>query len=193
MWGSTAHDLVKVLPEMQLIVNRDGKLCASVLDFSILLSWRCSESRPYCGPPPCTNLRQCGGGILNANEKMLQRVCCCCASTKAKGCSIVKYVGVSVSPLMLWRRKCMLSAWRLSIGKMIDFLLKLFWCRVVVTWESLIHKLWVGNREGGKTCFPPRREKALTVQLCSGLNKRNSAHVVFISDAPLKCLQVLGL
>lgn len=105
----------------------------------------------------------------------------------------VEHGGVSAPPLMFWQRKLLLSALWLSIGKMIDFLLELFWYQVVVTWEGLIHKLWVGNREGGEIWFWPWREETLTVQLCSGLNKRNSAHVVFISDAPLKCFPVLGL
>lgn len=105
--------------------------------------------------------RQCRGGVPKANEKMLQRMRCCCASTKAKGCNIVKCVGVLVSTLMFWRRKRRHSALQLSIGKMIDFLLKLFWYQVVVTWESLIHKLWVGNRGGEETCFSPVERRLL--------------------------------
>lgn len=97
--------------------------------------------------------RQCGEGAPKATEKMLQQMCCCCASTKAEGCSTVKHMAVSVSPLRIRWRKCMLSAFQLSTGKMVDFLLKLFWYQVVVTWESLIHKLWVGNREGGGDFF----------------------------------------
>lgn len=87
----------------------------------------------------------------------------------------------------------MLSAFWLSIGKMIDFLLKLLYTKWWLPEKaSFINCGWV-TEDGSKTWFLPHREKAVTVWLCSGLNKRSRAHVVFISDAPLKCLQVLGL
>lgn len=54
-------------------------------------------------------------------------------------------VGVWVLLLMFWWSRHS-SLPFCSIGKMIDCLLKLLWCKVALTWESLIHKLWVGNR-----------------------------------------------
>lgn len=198
LWGSIPHYLVKVCIEMELIAYRDGKLCASVSDFSVFLGQCCSKSRLCCGASPCTNLSSCSSRD-NAEEVSQKQIkTCyseCAAAAQAQRPKTAALSNVWVFQCCHWcfGKGNMLSALWLSIGKMIDFLLKLLWYQVAVTWESLIHKLWVGNRGGEEIWFFPHGEKALTVQLCSGLSKTNSAHVVFISDAPLKCLQVLGL
>lgn len=100
-------------------------------------------------------------------------------------------MGVWVLPLMFWWSRHMLSAFLLE-----RWLISSWNCPNAKWWipekASFINCAWV-TEDGSKTWFLPRREKALTVWLCSGLNERSGAHVVFISDAPLKCLQVLGL
>lgn len=187
IWRATIHYLVTVFPEVQSLWTEMGKY--------ILWSWiSVSSSIDFAQKPGLAVSYVLVQICLNAAPDIMQR-----RHPKSKQRNPTANVlllcmkeGQELQYCYMWGCFGALCL-TLSLGKMIYFLLKLFWYQVAVTWVSLILNLWVGNQGGGQTCFSLSREKVCTVELCSELNKRSSAHVVFISDAPLKCLQALGL
>lgn len=97
-WENTYFGLGFQCPPRLTLLRNQALLCPTSLYKSALMQLQ-------------TQRRE---GIPKANKEILQQTCCCCAWRKTKGCSIVIYGGVLV-----------LSALRLSLGKMIYFLLKM--------------------------------------------------------------------
>jgi len=136
-------------------------MCALVLDFSVILGWRCSESRSCCGPPPCTSLPSCSP--RDSAEEVSQKRNKKCYSTCAAAVQALRPRAAALSNAwVFWCRHWCLgegNACSLTYSFLLEKWLISSWnCSDAKWWlpekASFINCGWVIG-EGGEDLFSP--------------------------------------